>query len=217
MENDQNRTNFNLIIVLVAVILLIAIFVISNSFNKKEEKVVEEDSETIEKDTSVDQESNVYKSYEIGDEVVLLDSSKWHVIKKTTTKEDSVTLLKDEKLTTELKQDEAVSYLTTTYLKLLKDNLGALSTDINEVRLITLDDIKEITKMERVLKDTIIENDNNSWLTDENTLINEKSDDNYPLLICKNSENKGSICEGIGQELWSVRPVITISKDYIKE
>lgn len=220
MENDQNRTNLIMIIVLIAVILLIAVLVISNHINSKQKDTKKQDnesSEVIEKDTSVDQ-SELYKSYEIGDQVILLDSSSWHVIKKTSQNEERITLLKDTKLTTELKVEEATSFLTTSYLKLLKDNLSALSTDIEEIRLITLDDIKEITKVDTIEAETLIERENISWLFQEKTLTSNTSSNNLPLLICEEiEEGKGRICEGTKQEIWPVRPVITISKEYIKE
>lgn len=222
MESDQNRTNITMIIVLIAIILLIAVLAVSNKTLKSQANTQNQEvnnNEEIEKDTSVEQ-PQLYKSYEIGDQVTLLDSSTWHVIKKTTQKENSITLLKDNKLTEESKKEEANNFLTTTYQIQLKDSLSALSIDIKEVRLITLDDIKEITGIETLDKDTSIEKENNSWLYQENTLTNNTSSNNIPLLICKIEEEettRGKLCEMTDKEIWPIRPVITISKEYIKE
>lgn len=221
MENDQNRTNLTIIIVLIAIIFLIAILSMSN--NRKDEKrdtSNEAGSEEIKKDTSVDQGTNLYKSYEIGDQVVLLDSSSWHVIKKSNQKEETITLLKDTKITTELKQEEANNFLVTNYIKLLKDNLSALSTDIKEIRLITLEDIKEIIGVDILEFETPLEKENITWLTTGETLTSDISSDNFPLLICTTTETEehtGKICEGKEQQIWPVRPVIKISKEYIKD
>ena len=169
MENDQNRTNLTLIIVLVAVIILISIMAITDHIIKKPSDKENNDDTVVEqkKDTSVDDNSVVYKSYKIGDQVALIDSSSWHVIKDTSTSEENVTLLKDDKIDTELKKDEIDNFLNTTYMKILKDNLSALSTDIKEIRLINTEDIKNITGLDTIELDTTIENVD--WLYTEKT------------------------------------------------
>ena len=167
------------------------------------------------KDTSVDDNSVVYKSYKIGDQVTLIDSSSWHVIKDTSTSEENVTLLKDDKIDTELKKDEIDNFLNTTYMKILKDNLSALSTDIKEVRLINTEDIKNITGLNTIELDTTIENVD--WLYTEKTVIGSTSSNNLPLCIGKHDElEAGKLSEVTAEELLPLRPVITISKDYIR-
>lgn len=223
MENDQNRTNLIMIIVLISVILLIAVFVNSNHINPTEsntEKQDDESNEVTKKDTTVEEQPELYKSYEIGNQITLLDSSSWHVIKNTTKKEETITLLKDSKLSTELKKEEINNFLTTTYVKLLKDSLSALSTDIKEVRLITLDDIKLITGIETLEKETFIEKENSTWLYQDDTITSNTSVNNIPLQICKIEEEeiiRGKLCEITDKETWPIRPVIIISKEYIKE
>lgn len=217
MENDQNRTNLTLIIVLVAVIILISIMAITDHIIKKPSGKENNDDTVVEQktDTSVDDNSVVYKSYKIGDQVTLIDSSSWHVIKDTSTSEENVTLLKDDKIDTELKKDEIDNFLNTTYMKILKDNLSALSTDIKEVRLINTEDIKNITGLNTIELDTTIENVD--WLYTEKTVIGSTSSNNLPLCIGKHDElEAGKLSEVTAEELLPLRPVITISKDYIR-
>ena len=217
MENDQNRTNLTLIIVLVAVIILISIMAITDHIIKKPSDKENNDDTVVEQktDTSVDDNSVVYKSYKIGDQVTLIDSSSWHVIKDTSTSEENVTLLKDDKIDTELKKDEIDNFLNTTYMKILKDNLSALSTDIKEVRLINTEDIKNITGLNTIELDTTIENVD--WLYTEKTVIGSTSSNNLPLCIGKHDElEAGKLSEVTAEELLPLRPVITISKDYIR-
>lgn len=217
MENDQNRTNLTLIIVLVAVIILISIMAIADHITKKPSNKENTDGAVIEqnKDTSVDDNSVIYKNYKIGDQVTLIDSSNWHVIKDTSTSEESITLLKDDKIDTELKKDEIDNFLNTTYMKILKDNLSALSTDIKEVRLINTEDIKNITGLDTIELDTTIENVD--WLYTEKTVIGSTSSNNLPLCIGKHDElEAGKLSEVTADDLLPLRPVITISKDYIR-
>ena len=217
MENDQNRTNFTLIIVLIAVIILVSIIVIANQATNKKANVNDTDDVDVEekKDTSVDEESVIYKNYQLGEQVTLIDLSKWHVIENTSQKEISVTLLKDNEIDTELKKDEINNFLSTTYMKILKDNLSALSTDIKEIRLLNIEDIKNITELDKIEVDTTIEDVD--WLYNEKTVIDSNSSNNLPLCICKHDElEAGKICEATNEDLLPVRPVITISKDYIR-
>lgn len=217
MENDQNRTNLTLIIVLVAVIILISIMAIADHITKKPSNKENTDGAVIEqnKDTSVDDNSVIYKNYKIGDQVTLIDSSNWHVIKDTSTSEESITLLKDDKIDTELKKDEIDNFLNTTYMKILKDNLSALSTDIKEVRLINTEDIKNITGLDTIELDTTIENVD--WLYTEKTVIGSTSSNNLPLCLGKHDElEAGKLSEVTADDLLPLRPVITISKDYIR-
>ena len=179
MENDQNRTNLTLIIVLVAVIILISIMAITDHIIKKPSGKENNDDTVVEqkKDTSVDDNSVVYKSYKIGDQVTLIDSSSWHVIKDTSTSEENVTLLKDDKIDTE--------------------------------------DIKNITGLNTIELDTTIENVD--WLYTEKTVIGSTSSNNLPLCIGKHDElEAGKLSEVTAEELLPLRPVITISKDYIR-
>lgn len=217
MENDQNRTNLTLIIVLVAIIVLVSIMAIADHITNNNDNTKNNNDTVVEqkKDTSVDDNSVIYKNYQIGDEVTLIDSSKWHVIKDTSSKEEYVSLLKDGKIDTELKKDEIDNFLNTTYMKILKDNLSALSTDIKGVRLINTEDIKNITGLDTIELDTTIENVD--WLYTEKTVIGSTSSNNLPLCIGKHDElEAGKLSEVTNDDLLPVRPVITISKDYIR-
>ena len=217
MENDQNRTNLTLIIVLVAIIVLVSIMAIADHITNNNDNTKNNNDTVVEqkKDTSVDDNSVIYKNYQIGDEVTLIDSSKWHVIKDTSSKEEYVSLLKDGKIDTELKKDEIDNFLNTTYIKILKDNLSALSTDIKGVRLINTEDIKNITGLDTIELDTTIENVD--WLYTEKTVIGSTSSNNLPLCIGKHDElEAGKLSEVTNDDLLPVRPVITISKDYIR-
>lgn len=218
MENEQNRKNLTFIIILVVAIILVSVLIASDKFlTQKDSNNNESDStETINNNTVVEEEQ-VYKNYKIGDSVTLIDSSKWHVIENTDDKDDMVILLKDDQLSSSIKPEEAENFLTTTYMKLLKDNLGALSTDIKDIRLISLDDIKTITGISEIDIDNSIEVDGDSWLYEKQTLTSDISSNNLPILICENKEETlGRICEGKDSEIWPVRPVVEIGKDYIK-
>ena len=90
-----------------------------------------------------------------------------------------------------------------------------LETDIKEIRLINTEDIKNITGLDTIELDTTIENVD--WLYTEKTVIGSTSSNNLPLCIGKHDElEAGKLSEVETEDLLPVRPVITISKDYIR-
>lgn len=219
MENDANRTNLTIIIILLLVIVGISIFYMFNHFFTQDKSSGNsyDDSETIENDTKVIENNYHYSKYNVGDAVSLIDSSSWHVMKESTASDPYVTLLRDSRISSYIKYSEASRYLNNDYRKILLDNLGTDSSYIKEVRLITFSDIEEILNIYHLSEDTVIEYTDYSFIYHDTTLIDGISEQNNPLLICLNDGiNSARICEGVGNEICAVRPVVIIHKSLLK-
>lgn len=213
MEKDENRTNLIIIIVLSVVLILVSIFVLINHFLTKD-SIKDNEQEVVDNsgdDINTDVITTNYDSYNIGDMVTLIDSSSWHVINTSSNTENEVTLLKDEMTNSYIQVSEVSSYLQNTYSKMLRDSLGTTSDKISNVQLLTINDLKRIMNTNEIEIGYSI-NSSFSWLYQSNTLLNEETDDGNAILI-----NNGNIIEGINNDIWPVRPVITITKDLIKK
>lgn len=213
--DDSNSTNLTIIVVLLFFILGIGIFSFSLKLTSKDNtKKESNDEEVINEDTSVDRSNKTYKIYHLGDSIKLSDNSSWHVINDSNNNEDEVTILSDDDIG-KINVNDIDIYLEETYYNQLQENLGAIDTSISNIRLLDVDDIMTLTGLKDIISGTKIEKQSLEWLYAKSTLTSYTEDSN-PILICsKDKDNPARICIGKGSDIFPVRPVITINKNYI--
>lgn len=219
MDKDENRKNLISIIILIVILVGVSIFITVDKFLTKSALNKQEDTEEITTGNTeiVEMETDTYTRYNIGDSVNLIDSSSWHVIKTSEKTSSTVTLLNDNITNTYIRSDEANTYLNEVYQKNLKDSLGATSDDIEETRLLSLEDIATITNIVPLEVGLSLESSNMDWLYNKRTLTSYVDSNDLSVLICeKTSNEEAKLCEATTSEIWPVRPVITIDKSYIK-
>ena len=211
MEKDSNRTNLIIVVILTLTLLTVGIIVLINNILTKSsvEKNNQELIDNSEEITNTDVNTNIYyNSYNIGDEITLIDSSNWNVIKESAKEENTITILKNVEISTYVKKEEADTYLKEKYRKILKDNLGTSDNNIIEIRLLSLDDLKNVLNDNNIDINYSI-NSSYSWLYQNKTLLNNDK----TITI----NNNGTIIEEISNDIFPIRPVVTISKDLIKK
>ena len=216
MVNDSNRTNLTIIIVLVFILVGVSILVISSHFFTKE-KVSNNDNDTelLEGDTNVIEPDTKNKTYYIGDSVILVDSSSWHIIKDSNEEDSYVTLLKDNPLEDKILYKQMDDYLNNSYKEQLQNLLSTSEEDLIDIQALSFDQIRVITNMNDLSVETKFEDEQFSWLYQSTTLLKEANQN--PVLICsKDDSDVAKICEGTMDNLWPIRPVITIKKEYIQ-
>lgn len=219
MDKDENRKNLISIIILIVILVGVSIFITVDKFLTKSALNKQEDTEEITTGNTeiVEMETDTYTRYNIGDSVNLIDSSSWHVIKTSEKTSSTVTLLNDNITNTYIRSDEANTYLNEVYQKNLKDSLGATSDDIEETRLLSLEDIATITNIVPLEVGVSLESSNMDWLYNKRTLTSYVDSNDLSVLICEKTSNEETkLCEATTSEIWPVRPVITIDKSYIK-
>lgn len=219
MDKDENRRNLISIIILIVILVGVSIFITVDKFLTKSALNKQEDTEEITTGNTeiVEMETDTYTRYNIGDSVNLIDSSSWHVIKTSEKTSSTVTLLNDNIINTYIRSDEANTYLNEVYQKNLKDSLGATSDNIEETRLLSLEDIATITNIVPLEVGVSLESSNMDWLYNKRTLTSYVDSNDLSVLICeKTSNEEAKLCEATTSEIWPVRPVITIDKSYIK-
>lgn len=213
--SDSNRTNLNIIIVLCIVVVSVGGYFTIHHFvdkREKEESLQEEVDEN--KDTSVDKKEE-YESYKVGDYVTLKNNSTWNVIAKSDSEESNVLLLMEDQIDDLIDYREASNYVMNTFATDLASSMG-IGTDEISARLLSLDDVRTITGIANLEPGVTIEDSNRTFLYRSSTLTDEE-DAGVPILICERSSNDpAKICAGTGTTTWRVRPVIEISKKYIK-
>ena len=219
MDKDENRRNLISIIILIVILVGVSIFITVDKFLTKSALNKQEDTEEITTGNTeiVEMETDTYTRYNIGDSVNLIDSSSWHVIKTSEKTSSTVTLLNDNIINTYIRSDEANTYLNEVYQKNLKDSLGATSDNIEETRLLSLEDIATITNIVPLEVGVSLESSNMDWLYNKRTLTSYVDSNDLSVLICeKTSNEEAKLCGATTSEIWPVRPVITIDKSYIK-
>ena len=142
MEERKNNTGLIVLItVLVILVLGMGGFIIYDKvINKTNESDIEENnSET----QNTEDDLVVRKSYKVGDEVELADSSIWYVISNSEDTENFVSLLSSDNINKDytITINNAETYLSTTYKTELVKNIKANGDEVKEVRLLTLKDI----------------------------------------------------------------------------
>ena len=171
------------------------------------------------------EETMKFKSYEIGDKIVLTDSSNWNVIEVSTEEDEFVTLLSMNNINdnNSIAFKEATNYMNTTYKNNLITKLGTSSNDIKEIRLLSVDDISKLSgiSVKNLIPGTSLENGITPPYLYESETITSSIDKDCPIMICSMDPeyydtNPGRICIGTQTDKFPIRPVITISKEYIK-
>lgn len=213
--SDSNRTNLTIIIVLGIVVISVGgYFTIHHFFDKKEKEEPLQEEREEKKDTSVDEKAE-YESYKVGDYVTLRNNSTWNVIAKSDKEESNVLLLMEDQLDDLIDYREASNYVMDTFANDFANSMG-IGTDEVSARLLSIDDIRTITGIANLEPGVTIEDSNQTFLYRSSTLTDEIEAD-APILICERTNNDlAKICVGAGTNTWKVRPVIEISKKYIK-
>ncbi len=212
---DSNSTNLVIIVVLLCVLVFLSIYTVSNKLLKQNKTTKSNDSEeTINNDTSVDDISETYQKYNVGDSIKLNDNSSWHVIFKSDSNEDKVTILSDKDIG-KIRMDNIDTYLEEDYYNNLQQSLEAEDSAIEEIRLLDIDDIISLTNKKNIRLNSEIETPNLEWLYESDTATSY-TENSLPVLICKNDNvNKARLCQNIDSDILPIRPVITIKKSYI--
>lgn len=215
--DDSNSTNLTIIVVLLLFIVGISIFSFSLKFTSKNNANKKSNNEEIiNEDTSVDYNNKTYKVYKSGDSIKLSDNSSWHVIKDSSSNEEEVTILSDNDIG-KINTKDVENYLEETYYNQLQENLSIDDNSISNIRLIDIDDIMTLTSLSNITVGTKIEKQGLEWLYSKSTLTSY-IEDSKPILICsKDGENPARICIGKDSDIFPIRPVITISKNYISK
>ena len=217
MEDDGNRKNLMFMIFLLGMAVLIATFAIvynvltknSNINLSKNKNTNTQPTEEAEENINSGDVSIVYMGYKVGDNVELADSTTWHVIYDSDENEKYVSILKDTPIGS-IKKTEVDDYLDTTY----KDNLiNSIGSEISSVRLLGQADIENITGIKNLKVGTSFK-DNFKWLYNSDTILAINDEDGNPVMIC--TEDDGSICVKENTDLYPVRPVIKVNKNYLK-
>lgn len=220
MTDDTNRTNLTIVVVLIIVVVIagLAIYAFSSRLFPKENSIQKNESnEMIEKDTSIPDSDIANTAYYIGDNIILTDSTSWHVIEDSDTDHDFVVLLKDIPLDSYVTYDQVSDYLHTTYKRQLQNSLSLNDEDF-DLDLLSLTQIEQITGIPSLEVGSSLEDLNQSWLYYKTTLINELDHNNLPILICsRENSDIAKICEGAKENNWPIRPVLNIKKEYIKK
>lgn len=215
--DDSNSTNLTIIVVLLLFIVGISIFSFSLKFTSKNNANKKSNNEEIiNEDTSVDYNNKTYKVYKSGDSIKLSDNSSWHVIKDSSSNEEEVTILSDNDIG-KINTKDVENYLEETYYNQLQENLSIDDNSISNIRLIDIDDIMTLTSLSNITVGTKMEKQGLEWLYSKSTLTSY-IEDSKPILICsKDGENPARICIGKDSDIFPIRPVITISKNYISK
>ena len=174
------------------------------------------------------------KTYNVGDSVTLVDNSTWHVLKKSTSTNTSITLIKDTNITTQafdttgsnsyMSNDSTVvnnstikTYLDGTYLPSLRQSLTAASGDVEDltVSLPTMEDLVKANNSTDTFNQTIYTfNDNYLSSTTYWTKTAGTADPSYVWAV--DSSTKQSVVKSATDATVGVRPVIVTSKLNIK-
>lgn len=214
--SDTNRTNLTIIIVLCIVVVGVGGYFTINHFFDKGESGNEPSQEELDdnKDTSVD-EKEKYESYKVGDYVTLRNNSTWNVIAKSGEEDSNVLLLMSDQLDDLIDYRGASNYVMDTFANDFAQSMG-IGADEVSARLLSIDDIRTITGIADLEPGVTIEDSNQTFLYRSSTLTSEVENDT-PILVCeRNGSDPAKICMGTGTTTWKVRPVIEISKKYIK-
>lgn len=241
MEKENKKNENGIIVLLIILVIALGGYIVYDKIisSKAEETGVNDNNtnsndnglnDSKEKEDVIDdtnkneqnQEIITYKVYNLGDKVNLLDSSNWNVLEGSSENEEFVTLMsvdninKDRSITFR----NAPTYVSTTYKSNLIANLNANNDDIKDARLLTLEDISKLSGLEVNNLDAGVSLENNitpSFLYQGTTITSKIDENDCPIMICESDMyNSARICEGTQTDKFEIRPVIIISKKYIK-
>lgn len=217
MEKDENRTN--LIIIIVLVIFLIGLFIFGafhHFLSKNSHKLKKEESnEVVNPDTSVDTPIS-YGNYKVGDEVVLSDGSSWHVVTDSLEHDEVVELLKDEPIHVDNTNQKIDDYLQNIYIKLLISSLKIDNTDLQEIRLLSLEDIENVIGSSTLNVGDSLTSSQGKFLYQNSTVLRDVDENGNFLFICEEDlDGMVKICTKQEETLISVRPIISMKKSIL--
>lgn len=236
MEERNNNTGLVVLVtVLVMLVLGMGAFIIYDKvINKTNEPNTEENNkvdnteenndsnENIDNEAEEDKQTNV--AYKVGDKVTLTDSSVWHVIEDSSTDNDFVMLLSSKNVNENytVTISNAADYISTTFKNNLIKKLQASSNDIKEARLLTLNDVSSLSGISvgKLQPGTSLENGKTpTFLYEGVTMTSEYDEFDCNIMVCTNDghvTSPGRMCASTGTDTEPIRPVITISKKYVK-
>lgn len=233
MENEVDITgNIKkwIIVGVVAFVTFLLVFIVTNKLvNGGKKKNV---------DPTPKEEVVEYSTYSVGDEVILKDNSKWHVLYESKKDSEYVSLLSDEDVnTTEVLYGNINSFLKGTYKTNLIKSLNAESSNIVEIRLLAYLDLATISKAdsaEFLPNVEVSKYDIPEFIYKTQTVtdtIYQTDEANNPVMICvdkkddatasttdikeETTSTKATFCLGDSTEALPVRPVVVISKKLI--
>lgn len=167
------------------------------------------------------QEGLQNKSYKVGDLVTLKNGTSWNVIENSDIDNDSIVLLSVDDINTSrnVKISEVKNYLLNEYKNSIAEQLGSNV----DVRLLTLDDISELSEIasSSLVPGTSLENGTTpEFLYKTTTLISDDSNmllGENPIMICAAvpehyETSPGRICMSTQTDTEPFRVVITIAK-----
>ncbi len=207
-----------IIVGIVAFITFIVVFFISNMLVNGGKK----------KNTPVQEEMPVekvkYEKYKLGDIITLKDDSTWHVLYESKDTSEYVTILSDKDVnTSNVLYGNVNSFLKETYKSKLVADLKADFSEIQETRMLAYLDLANISsaKSSEFEPDTEIKKFNipefiyaSDTITDTVYRVEVSSN---PVMICaKKDDKEAKFCLGDSSKANPIRPVIVISKKYIK-
>ena len=227
MKTEKNSKKVLIIIVVLSILVLgLGGYIVYDKIISNQNI----DSSNNNNKTGIEQEikqQETYKSYKIGDSVNLLDSSNWNVLESSTENDEFITLLSDDNVNKDknIKFKDASTYISTTYRSNLITKLNATSNDIKETRLLTLEDISKLSGIEisKLTAGTSLENNvTPEFIYHRATITSEIDEYDCPTMICgdiddTHTDRPGRICEGTQTNIFPIRPVIKISKNYIQQ
>lgn len=160
-----------------------------------------------------------FKNYKIGDTITLKDNSNWYVIEDSTSDDAYIVLLSPNNINDgSINYQNAENYLETTYRNQVASSLKINPSDFI-VRLISLYDISIVSGIneEQLDVNSVIQNNKTpKFIYDSINLTNYTDEEGKPVLICPNNGN-AILCSGNPPlNPWPIKPVIELSKDYIK-
>ena len=229
MERENNNTALAVIITLLVVIILGLVgFIVYDKVikdtNEPNNNVTDNNNTTDQSDNENNEQGRV--AYQIGDKVTLTDSSTWHVIKNSADTEDFVSLLSSENINKyyTVTINNAERYLSTTYKTNLIKSLEANDNEIKEVRLLTLKDVSELSGINesQLQPGKSLENGKTpEFLYKSDTMTSSFDEFDCNIMVCSAvpehyETSPGRMCAATGSDTWPIRPVITISKEYIR-
>lgn len=207
-----------IIVGIVAFITFILVFIVSNMLvngGKKKNNPVPEEKPA---------EKEKYEKYKIGDAITLKDDSTWHVLYESKDSSEYVTILSDEDVnTSNVLYGNVNSFLKGTYKSKLVSDLKADFSEIQETRMLAYLDLANISSAkssefepEVEIKKFDIPEFIYATDTITDTVYRVEVSSN-PVMICaKKDDKEARFCLGDSSKANAIRPVIVISKKYIK-
>ena len=164
-------------------------------------------------------------SYKVDDTIILKNNTIWNVIKNSPANDNFVTILSDDNINenNSISYKSAANYISTTYKSKIEKAFKTNSSDIKEVRLLSINDISALSGIsadQLVPGKSIANNKTPSFLYDSETITSSISN-GMPLMICSvvsesEDNNPGKMCLGSNSEYFPIRIVMTINKKFIK-